>query len=79
MQKSNGKVPILCIYATAYLLSQGIHPELVLKGSRVVFEFEISADFYRHITDYNNNKNIPALDFANNIRQLKARMMALKK
>lgn len=71
------KIPILDLNLSAFLSLNGIVPELLLQGTRVVFLFDANDTFYKLSSLYNSNEN-GILDYVNAQRQLKAMMMSLK-
>jgi hypothetical protein len=72
------KIPILDLNFSAFMSLQGNPPELAAQGDRVVFLFNADEVFYRLSAKYNGNESVPVLDYVNALRQLKARMLALK-
>jgi hypothetical protein len=70
------KVPIMDIYLAGYLTMQGIPPELTLQGTRVCFEFPATKEVYKHAKDYNDNPDVPILNFVATVRRLRAQMLA---
>lgn len=80
MQKKNEKrLPLLDIYQASFLTLKGIPPELVLDGTRVIFEFPITDEVYNFNREYNSNPSVPVLDFVKAVRQLKAMMLSMKR
>ena len=45
---------------------------------RASFRFHLNPDYFEATNKWNNNEPIPCLDFANEIRKLRARMLAAK-
>jgi len=78
MEKSKQKMPLMDIYLASYLVLNRINPELVLEGTRVVFEFPATKEVYRISRGFNNNPSVPVLDYVREVRQLRARMIAMK-
>ncbi|WP_420264072.1 DUF5659 domain-containing protein [Candidatus Magnetominusculus dajiuhuensis] len=80
MAKGKGiqKVPINDVNLSSFLSLKGIVPELSISGSHVVFLFPSDDETYRLAQEYNNNVEIPVLDFVAALRRLRAQMMALR-
>lgn len=72
------KVPINDIWLAAFLDSQGLRPEITKQGTRVVFEFPATDDFYRLARAYNENPQVPLLNYITAVRQLRAQMISAK-
>jgi len=72
------KIPILDLSFSAYHYLKGNIPELDKRGGRVIFLFNANETFYKLSDDYNGNVPVNCLDFVNAMRELKAKMLAMK-
>ncbi len=78
MAKSNRKIPINDIWLASYQKLKNNAPELTLQGTRVVFEFDTTPEFYKIATEYNSNPDVALLDFISVVRRLRAEMLMTK-
>jgi hypothetical protein len=78
MAKSNSKIPINDIWLASYQKLKNNPPELTLQGTRVVFEFTASPEFYKIAAEYNSNPAVALLDYISVVRRLRAEMLNLK-
>ncbi len=74
----NQKISILDLNTAAFLSLHGLEPELTLQGGRVVFNFPANNEFYRLSSLYNDNSEIPCLDFVQAIKKLRGKMLSKK-
>jgi len=72
------KIPILDIHTAAFLDMRGYAPCLTKQGTRVVFDFPNSQSVLRAISIYNENPEVPLLDYVSRLRKLRARMLAAR-
>ena len=75
MAKSNSKIPINDIWLASYQKLKNNPPALTLQGTRVVFEFGATPEFYKIAAEYNSNPDIALLDFISVVRRLRAEML----
>jgi len=75
MRTPNVKVPILDIHLASFLSFHGIEPQFSKEGTRVIFEFLASPEVYRLTKDYNQNPDVPILDFVHHLRKLRSQML----
>lgn len=78
MGKAKNKLPVFDIHAAAYLEFKSISPELIMQGTRVVFEFEASEKVYQLLREYQSNPSVSILDYVNVLRRLRARMLSMR-
>lgn len=78
MAKSNSKIPINDIWFASYQKLKNNPPELTLQGTRVVFEFASTPEFYKIAAEYNSNPDVSLLDYISVVRRLRAEMLTLK-
>lgn len=71
----NLRVPILDINLASFLSLHGIKPEFAREGTRVIFEFPANAEVYHLTKEYNQNPNVPVLDFVHHLRKLRSQML----
>jgi hypothetical protein len=72
------KIPSLDLNQWAFHSYHGNPPDLVTQGGRVIGLFNADNAFYEITERYNNNEDIPVMDFVREQRKMRARMMALK-
>ena len=66
------------LYISAWLVNNGISPQLEVQRGRVVFIFEASEQLYRLCNQFNSNVEVGILDFANEVKRLRGEMLAKK-
>ena len=71
-----GKIPVFDIYCAAYLEFNNIPSELILQGTRVIFEFPAKDRVYEMLREYQGNPSISLLDYINILRRLRSRMLS---
>ena len=71
-------IPIFDIHQAAFLSLNNIPPSFVKSGTRVVFQFNATREVTKLLDIYNQNPNVPLLDFVSHLRQLRAQMLALR-
>lgn len=71
-------LPIYDIYLAAYLRLLNIYPNLVLSGTRVVFQFDSSREVTKFLNKYNENPSVPLIDYVNHLRRLRSEMLSLR-
>lgn len=72
------KISILDLNLSAFLSLHDLEPELSLQGSRVIFNFQVTPEFYRVTSLYNDNLSIGCLDFVAAIKKMRGKMLTLK-
>lgn len=78
MRKENSSIPVMDIYQATYLDYQGIPPDLIKQGTRVIFMFPNNHTVLEKIKSYNQNPSIPVLDFVHYLRKLRSQMLAIR-
>jgi len=78
MAKAKEKIPVFDIHIASFLELNNISPQLTLQGSRVIFELDSSDEVYRLLRRYQENPEIPILDFVNVLRRLRSRMLSMR-
>lgn len=74
------KVPILDIPGlSSFQYMHGNEPEMIMQGTRVICLFNPDEIFYRLAEKFNSNEPVNVLDFLNAQRQLRARMLSMKR
>ncbi|MDA8103911.1 MAG: hypothetical protein M0Z71_00880 [Nitrospiraceae bacterium] len=74
------KIPVLDILGFGTFLSyNGKDDEMVMTGTRASLLYEADAKFYELAERYNKNERVNVLDFLNCQRQMKARMVGMKR
>lgn len=68
----------LDLYLSAFLSLKNILPSFTNNNGRIIFEFEISNKLYNLIESYNSNTEVPAIDFVNEIKTLRSRMLTMR-
>lgn len=68
----------LDLYLSAFLSQCGIPPELSITNNRVIFQFPISDELYKLITNYNSNVSVPVAEFVTRIKTLRGQMLTMK-
>lgn len=76
MEKRN--IPIMDIHTAAFLDMRGHPPCLTKQGTRVVFDFPNSQSVLKIINLYNENPEVPLLDYVSHLRKLRAQMFAAR-
>lgn len=67
------------VYLSAYLALSGIQPTLEMEDHhRVVFEFPVTEELYKHMRAFNSNAAVPCIDFTTTIKKLRAQMLTLR-
>lgn len=75
MKKLNGNISILDIHLASFFSLHGIEPQFSKQGTRVIFEFPAIPEIYRLTKDYNQNPEVPILDFVHHLRKLRSQML----
>jgi len=78
MKQSSANVPILDIHLASFFSLHGIEPQFSKQGTRVIFEFPASPEVYRLTKDYNQNPEVPILDFVHHLRKMRSQMLATR-
>lgn len=78
MKKEISGIPVMDIYQATFLDYQGIHPNLIKEGTRVIFLFPNNPTVLEKIKAYQQNPEIPVLDFVHNLRKLRSQMLAVR-
>jgi hypothetical protein len=65
--------------AAAIACFAGIEPNYSNRNGRIVFLFPKSDAVYRAMSDYNSDEPLPSFTFAQQSRELKGRLMRLKR
>lgn len=71
-------IPLHDIYGVAYCAFKGIDVTLTKQGSRVIFHIPDTPGTYRTLSEFNNNPNLPLLDYLTHLRKLRAQMINLR-
>lgn len=75
---SSQKIPVLDLYLASFQLLRGNPPELKRQGNKIIFEFNNSTVFSNIMGEYHGGAQVPAIEFARAIRQLRAMMLAAR-
>jgi hypothetical protein len=80
MKKKNTfpKIPVHDLNFSAFQLLHGNVPDLILQGTRVIFQFNADDIFHQLSERYNRNEAVKVLDFVNATRQLRAMMLSMR-
>lgn len=78
MKKETQWFTSLDIYLSAFLLLQGIQPNLENHNGKVIFRFPVSHDLYKQMTSYSNNEVVCAADFVTAIKTLRGQMLTMR-
>lgn len=78
MKQSNDNVLILDIHLASFISLKGISPQFSKQGTRVIFEFPANQEIYNLTKTYNQNPNVPVLDFVHHLRKLRSQMLAMR-
>lgn len=77
-KSERSSIPVMDIHQATFLDYQGIPPDLIKQGTRVVFMFPNTQSVLGQIQDYNRNPSIPILDFVHHLRKLRSQMLAIR-
>lgn len=78
MESKKSSIPVMDIHQATFLDYQGIPPDLIKQGTRVVFLFPNRQSVLDQIQAYNRNPSIPILDFVHHLRKLRSQMLAAR-
>jgi len=78
MKSEDSSIQVMAIYQATFLDYQGIPPDLIKQGTRVIFLFPNIQSVLEQIQDYNRNPSIPILDFVHCLRKLRSQMLATR-
>ncbi len=67
------------LWLAIFIKACGLNPTLNIKNDTVTFCFPASPDLDRLIINFQNNCNVPVLDFIASAKTLRGQMLALKK
>ena len=66
------------IYQAAYCVYKGIVVTFTKQDRRVIFHLPDTPDTYRTLSEFNNNPNLPLLNYLTHLRKLRAQMINLR-
>lgn len=69
---------LLDINVSAFLSLHGIQPELKREGTRVTFVFPATSEVNDLTRRYNENTQVPVLDFVSHLRRLRSQMYSAR-
>lgn len=72
------EIPIFDLNFSAFLTMNGITPDFVQQGNKVLCLFTPDDKFYRFSALYHSNAPVPILDFVRSLRQLRSKVMLLR-
>jgi hypothetical protein len=72
------RIRLFDIHDAAFLAFKGIKADLVLRGTRVVFEVPDTGEVKDLLQSFNENPEIPVLDFVRILKRLRAHMLDLR-
>lgn len=68
------RITTLDINLAAYLALHGISPSIEVEGTRALFTFPASDDYFRLSESYYQNEDVPVVDYVNALRRMKSAM-----
>lgn len=71
-------IPLHDIYQAAYVSYKGIEVNLTKQNRRVIFLLPDTPDTYRIMSEFNNNPELPLLNYLTYLRKLRAQMINLR-
>jgi hypothetical protein len=66
------------IYSVAYCAYKGIMVTLTKQDRRVIFNLPDTLDTYKALSEFNNNPELPLLDYITHLKRLRAMMINLR-
>lgn len=78
MKQSKGNVPILDIHLASFLSLNGIEPDFIKQGTRIVFEFPSSQEVSNLTRKFNENPSVKILDYVHHLRKTRSMMLAAR-
>jgi hypothetical protein len=78
MDMESNKIPLHDIYSVAYCSYKGANITLSKEERRVIFHIPDIPSTYRLLAEFNNNPNLPLLDYLTHLRKLRAQMINLR-
>jgi hypothetical protein len=66
------------IYNAAYADYKGTPPTLIKENRRVIFLLPDTQNTYRVLNEFNNNPQIPLLDYLTHLKKLRAQMVSMR-
>ena len=71
-------IPLHDIYSVAYCSYKGIEVYFTKQDSRVIFHLPDTPDTYKALSEFNNNPELPLLDYITHLKRLRAMMISLR-
>lgn len=71
-------IPLHDIYGVAYCAFKGIDVTLTKQGRRVIFHIPDTPGTYRTLSEFNNNPELPLLDYITHLKRLRAMMISMR-
>lgn len=78
MEMESPTLAIHDIYQTAYCSYRGIEVTLTKQDRRVIFNLPDTPATYRILSEFNNNPEMPLLDYITHLKRLRAMMISLR-
>ena len=78
MEMDSPTIPLHDIYATAFCSYRGIEITLTKHDRRVIFHLPDTPSTYRTLSEFNNNPELPLLDYITHLKRLRAMMISMR-
>jgi len=78
MDMKSPSIPLHDIYQAAYCSYKGIEVKLTKHDRRVIFHLPDTPATYRTLSEFNNNPDLPLLDFITHLKRLRAMMISMR-
>lgn len=72
------QITILDLNEVAFLKLHGIEPHFEKQGTRIIFVFEATDDFFDISALYKTNPPVPVLDFVRELKTMRGRMLSMR-
>jgi hypothetical protein len=78
MDMESSTIPIHDIYQAAYGSYKGIEVKFSKQDRRVIFHIPDTPGTYRILSEFNNNPELPLLDYITHLKRLRAVMISMR-